>query len=86
LINQKPHWDRAYDDWVGESSDREMNHQLGECRKGECTCQPIPQKPQKADYFSAERTPRLLTEVLASVAKVHQIDRLPKEFLSAAKD
>jgi hypothetical protein len=59
-----------------------MNHQLGGWKKGECTCQPIPQKPQKANYFSAERTPSLLTEVLASIGKVHQIDRLPKAFLS----
>jgi hypothetical protein len=85
-VEEYDQWDKAYDNWVGESSDREMNHQLGGCRKGECTCQPIPQKPKKADYFSAERTPRLLTEVLASVAKVHQIDCLPKAFLSVVKE
>lgn len=85
-VEEYDRWDKAYDDWVGESSDREINHQLSGCRKGECTCQPISPKPQEADYFSAERTPCLLTAVLASVTKVHQIDRLPKAFLSKVKE
>ena len=48
-VEEYDRWDRAYDDWVGESSGREMNHQLGGCRKGDCTCPPFPQKPQQAD-------------------------------------
>jgi hypothetical protein len=30
-VEEYDRWDRAYDDWVRESSGREMNHQLGEC-------------------------------------------------------
>ena len=80
-VEEYDQWDKAYDNWVWESSIREMNHQLGDCRESECTYEPIPENPEKSDYFSAERTPRLLSEVLASVAKVHQIDHLPKAFL-----
>jgi hypothetical protein len=80
-VEEYDQWNKAYDNWVRESSIREMNHQLSDCREGECTCEPIPENLEKSDYFSAERTPRLLSEVLASVAKVHQIDRLPKAFL-----
>jgi hypothetical protein len=80
-IEEYGRWDKAYDDWERESSTRELNYQLGDCRKGKCTCEPIPEKPAKSDYFSAERTPRLLSEALASVAKMRQIDRLPKAFL-----
>jgi hypothetical protein len=55
-------------------------------QKGRLYLPTFSSKTTEADYFSAERAPCLLTEVLASVAKVHQIDRLPKAFLSAVKD
>jgi hypothetical protein len=65
-VEEYDRWDKAYDNWVRESSIREMNYQLGDCREGECTCEPIPENLEKSDYFSAERTPRLLSEVLAN--------------------
>ena len=46
----------------------------------------MPERPQEADYFSAERTPRWLSEVLASVARVHQIDLLAETFLSTVRE
>ncbi len=58
-----------------------MNNQLGDGREGECTCESIPENLEKSDYFLAECTPRLLTEVLVSIAKVQQINYLPKTFL-----
>jgi hypothetical protein len=83
-IKEYSRWSKTYAGWEREYSNREMKHQL-RCRDRECTCEPIPEMPREADYFSAERTPRLLSEVLASVAKVHQIDLLPKTFLSTVK-
>jgi hypothetical protein len=47
----------------------------------ECTCGPKPEEPNKSIYFAKDRTPRLLSEVLTSVAKVQQIDHLPEELL-----
>lgn len=79
-VEEYDRWDKAYDNWEREFSVQEVNHQLGDCRKGEYTCEPISEKLEKSNYFSAERTPRLLSEVLASVTKVHQIDHLPKAF------
>ncbi|KFY48589.1 hypothetical protein V495_01207 [Pseudogymnoascus sp. VKM F-4514 (FW-929)] len=43
-------------------------------------------KHWEADYFSPERTPRLLSEVLASVTGAHQIDLLPESFLSTVRE
>lgn len=45
----------------------------------------MPERPWEAVYSSAERTPRLLSEVLASVARVHKIDLLPETFLSTIR-
>jgi hypothetical protein len=85
-VEEYGRWDKAYNDWERESSTRELNHQLGDCRKGKCTCEPIPEKPAKSDYFSAERAPRLSSEALASIAKMRQIDRLPKAFLDRVQE
>jgi hypothetical protein len=71
-VEEYGRWDKAYNDWERESST--------------CTCEPIPEKLAKSDYFSAERTPRLLSEALASVAKMRQIDRLPKAFLDRVQE
>jgi hypothetical protein len=40
----------------------------------------------KLDYFLKERTPRLLSQVLASLVKVSQIDRLTEKLLTNLKD
>ena len=78
-------WGTAYADWEREHSCRILEHQWG-CQDGRCTCEPVPERPQEADYFSAEGTPRLLSEVLASVARVHQMDLLPETFLSTVRE
>jgi hypothetical protein len=45
----------------------------------ECSCSPEPERPT---YSTKERTPRLLSEVLATIEEgVEQIDNLPKEWL-----
>ncbi|KFY97241.1 hypothetical protein V498_02172 [Pseudogymnoascus sp. VKM F-4517 (FW-2822)] len=43
-------------------------------------------KHWEANYFSPERTPRLLSEVLAATTGVHQIDLLPESFLSTVRE
>ncbi|KFZ00165.1 hypothetical protein V500_01153 [Pseudogymnoascus sp. VKM F-4518 (FW-2643)] len=43
-------------------------------------------KHWEANYFSPERTPRLLSEVLAAITGVHQIDLLPESFLSTVRE
>jgi hypothetical protein len=51
----------------------------------ECSCCPEPERPT---YSTKTRTPRLLGEVLASIAEVEQIDGIPKDwqdFLSQLK-
>ena len=84
-IKEYRRWGKAYADWGREHSCRTMEHQWG-CQDGKCTCEPVPERPQEADYFSAERTPRLLSEVLASVARVHQVVLLPETFLYTVRE
>lgn len=72
-IEEYDRWDKANHEWVRESSTRASDHQLGDCRKGECTCEPVPKQPERSDYFLEGRTTLFLSEVLAFVAKVHQI-------------
>jgi hypothetical protein len=84
-IKEYCHWSKAYAAWEREYSNRELKHQLS-CRDRECTCEPRTERPQEANYFSPERTPRLLSEVLAAVAGVHQIDLLPETFLSTVRE
>lgn len=76
-VGEYDQWHRVNDDWKRKSYNRDMKHHLG-CTNHECICQPIPQQPKKVDYFSGARTPYLLTEMLACVAKMRQIDRLPR--------
>lgn len=78
-IKEYRRWGKAYTDWEREHSCRILEHQWG-CQDGRCSCEPVPERPQDADYFSAERTPRLLSEVLAFVARANQIDLLPESF------
>jgi hypothetical protein len=83
-VEEYDRWHRVNEVWRQEFYYRKMKHLA--CRNRECTCQPIPQQPEKTDYFSATRTPYLLTDVLAAVAKIHQIDRLPRGFQSPVKE
>jgi hypothetical protein len=84
-IKEYSRWSKAYAGWERKDSNREWKHQL-RCRDGECSCDAKLERPQEADYFSLDRTPRLLSEVLASVAGVYQIDLLPESFLSTARE
>jgi hypothetical protein len=84
-IKEYSHWSKAYVGWEREDYDREVKHQL-RCSDRECTYDARPERPQEADYFSPDRTPWLLSEVLASVAALYQIDLLPESFLSTAKE
>jgi hypothetical protein len=79
-IKEPRRWGKAYADWERERSCRILEYQWG-CQDGRCSCEPVREGPQETDYFSAERTSRLLSEVLASVTKVHQIDLLPESLL-----
>lgn len=81
-VDEYKRYDKAYDDWKRELSTQETTRQLKHIgREVECNCGPTPEKPKESDYFAQERTPRLLTEVLAPLAKVKQIDRLPRKLL-----
>ncbi|KFX96303.1 hypothetical protein O988_05384 [Pseudogymnoascus sp. VKM F-3808] len=73
IIKEYSHWNKAYAGWERENYNREVKHQL-RCSDQECTCDSRPERPQEADYFPPDRTPRLLSEVLASVAGVYQLD------------
>ena len=84
-IKEYSHWSKAYAAWERVDSKREWKHWVS-CRDRECTCEPRTERPQEANYFSLERTPCLLSEVLASVTGVHQIDLLPESFLSTVKE
>ena len=48
----------------------------------QCSCAWEMPEVNKSDYFPEERTPRLLSQVLASLAKVSQIDRLTENLLT----
>jgi hypothetical protein len=52
----------------------------------QCSCAWEMPEISKSDYFPEERTPRLLSQVLASLAKVSQIDRLAENLLTNLKD
>jgi hypothetical protein len=54
--------------------------------EAQCSCDWDIPEINKSDYFPEERTPRLLSQVLASLAKVSQIDRLTEELLDDLKD
>jgi hypothetical protein len=74
----------------GEWSSRWIEHCIkkGEDEKHEEQCSCAWEMPEinKSDYFPEERTPRLLSQVLASLAKVSQIDRLNEKLVTDLKD
>jgi len=47
-IEEYDQWDKAYDNCEQEFFVQEVNHQLSDCRKGEYTCEPIPEKLEKS--------------------------------------
>ncbi|KAE9365414.1 hypothetical protein N431DRAFT_496510 [Stipitochalara longipes BDJ] len=69
----------AYRRWEMLTQFRAMDH-VRHIQDGnnECSCDPEPERPI---YSTKERTPRLLSEVLASIEEVEQIDDIPKEWL-----
>ena len=73
-----------------EESNRWFTHckKNGEDEKHEEQCSCAWEMPEinKSDYFPEERTPRLLSQVLASLAKVSQIDGLTEKLLTRLKD
>ena len=66
-----------------ESNDWETKHQLHKMRgELECNCGSVAENQIKAtDYFPQDRTSRLPSEVLASICKMAQIDRIPQSLL-----
>ncbi|KAJ5231014.1 hypothetical protein N7489_011722 [Penicillium chrysogenum] len=68
---------REHAEWDQKASTIEINHQLGarggsskDCEK----CEEVPDEPLRRDYFPEEPRNRLLSEVLASVIGVRQLD------------
>jgi hypothetical protein len=89
-IDEYKAYKRACETREGEFSTRWITHCIknGEDEKHEeqCSCAWEMPEVNKSDYFPEERTPRLLSQVLASVAKVSQIDRLTEKLLTDLKD
>jgi hypothetical protein len=81
-VEELARWDKIFEEWESKSSSYTIRHQIHE-GKGqlECNCEPVPEEPKKSDYFPQDRTPRLLSEVLASIRKVDQIDNIPQSIL-----
>jgi hypothetical protein len=50
-IEEYDQWDKACDNWDENSPLKKLNHQLGDCRKGEYACEPITERPEREDYF-----------------------------------
>jgi hypothetical protein len=73
-----------------ERSSRWITHCIknrkDEKHEEQCSCAWEMPEINKSDYFPEERTPRLLSQVLASLAKVSQIDRLTEKLLTHLKD
>lgn len=85
---------KAYND-ACESRERERGHRWfehdiknreDEKHEEQCSCAWEMPEINKSDYFPEEPTPRLLSQVLASIAKVSQIDRLTEQLLTYLKD
>jgi hypothetical protein len=71
--------EKAYNEWGILALIRMTDH-LRHVEDGDnnCSCDPEPERPI---YSTKERIPRLLSEVLASITKVEQIDNIPKWWL-----
>lgn len=73
-----------------ERSSRWIQHSIkkrkDEKHEEQCSCAWEIPEINKSDYFPEERTPRLLSQVLASLAKVSQIDRLNEKLVTDLKD
>ncbi|KAN0120277.1 hypothetical protein V8E51_002485 [Hyaloscypha variabilis] len=63
-----------------------MKKRKDEKHEEQCSCAWEMPEIDKSDYFPEERTPRLLSQVLASLAKVSQIDRLNEKLVADLKD
>jgi hypothetical protein len=89
-IDEYKAYKKACETREGERSSRWITHCIknGEDEKHEeqCSCAWEIPEINKSDYFLEERTPRLLSQVLASLAKVLQIDRLTEKLLTNLKD
>ena len=81
-INAYVPFEEAYNKWKNFHSAFLSEH-LMHAEYAECTCGPEPAKPMYD--LNAERKPRLLSEVLASVVKVDQIDSIPVQRLEYLK-
>lgn len=89
-IDEYKAYKKACETREGERSRRWITHckkkREDEKHEEQCSCAWDMPEIDKSDYFPEERTPRLLSQVLASVAKVSQIDRLTEKFLTDLKD
>ena len=89
-IDEYKAYKKACETREGERSGRWITHckKIREDAKHEEQCSCAWEMPEisKSDYFPEERTPRLLSQVLASLAKVSQIDRLNEKLLTDLKD
>ncbi len=89
-IDEYKAYKKACETREGEWSSRWITHCIknGEDEKHEeqCSCALEIPGVKKSDYFPEERTPRLLSQVLSSLANVSQIDRLDEELLTDVKD
>ena len=89
-IDEYRAYKNAYETREGERSRRWITHCIknGEDKEHEEQCSCAWEMPEinKSDYFPEERTPRLLSQVLASLAKVSQIDGLNEKLLTNLKD
>ncbi|RDL38790.1 uncharacterized protein BP5553_03130 [Venustampulla echinocandica] len=89
-INEYKAYKKACETREGEWSNRWSEHCIktseDEKHEEQCSCAWEMPEINKSDYFPEERTPRLLSQVLASLAKVSQIDRLTENLLTDLKD
>jgi hypothetical protein len=89
-IDEYKAYKKACESQEEEESNRWFTHskKMDEDEKHEeqCSCAWEMPEVNKSDYFPEERTPRLLSQVLASLAKVSQIDRLTENLLTNLKD
>jgi hypothetical protein len=78
-VNMYDRFQRAHAEWEREASTVEINHQFEshegssqDCKK----CGEVPDEPLRKDYFPEEPRSSLLSEVLASVIGVGNLDRV----------
>lgn len=74
-------WQEIHGKWECDENSQWIRHCIHENKGEEYDCTPLRPEPKRVDYLPHDRTPRLLSEVLALICKVDQIDRIPQRML-----